>query len=148
MPAPTFAGLCQFFLSARRFHTPKRVSRPALQSNLGEYSGRTHIAHPIQPDIGKRGDELACTDSGASTGLSGGTGTGSMEMSETILCLQQRGGIAGPGGVSGSNERAHRNILLVRTGIECRKVQGYDIPAGNTPVWDVGEGSGTALHGQ
>ena len=35
-------------------HPPKRVSRPTLQSNLGEYSGKTNITQPLQPGSGKR----------------------------------------------------------------------------------------------
>ena len=49
---------------------------------------------------------------------------------------------------SGRPKRSYWPIMPVRTGIECFKVKGYDIPSGKNPVWDVGGGDGTAVDGQ
>ena len=72
-------------VTARGHHHQKRVSRPALQINSGEYSGRTHIDHPLQFDSGKCSEELGSSDGGGLTGLSEGTGTCGRELSGNLL---------------------------------------------------------------
>ena len=81
----TCAGYWQCLVLARGHYPKKRVSRTAFQSNSGDYSGRTHLAHPLQPDSAHRGEELTRADGVGSTVLSGGTGVGGMEVPGTLL---------------------------------------------------------------
>ena len=70
---------------ARGFHPQKQVSRPALQSNSGDYSVWTHLAYPLQPGSGQHGEELAFTYSGGPTGRSVGIGACGRGVSGTLL---------------------------------------------------------------